>query len=280
VLAFLPWLPSFIVQARHSADEARRISEAVPLTLSNVAEFAVEPLVSRPWTPLSDLPGRVALVVLAALLVGLVLGAIHGARDRTIGLGTMLATRRGLVMLLALAPLIGLVLYSLRPHTSFLLSRNLSVGVPYALLLVGWLLTYPRPRLAAALSVTALAALAVGTIKTLGPEYQRPDARDAARFVDSRAQANAPLVDVPGPHAIRNYLREPRPVYTSSQFGAARWAAAARTGSRVYFSSPDLEAYVSGLRPPPDYARRYRLVADRKWPGVPFQILVREYAPR
>jgi Dolichyl-phosphate-mannose-protein mannosyltransferase len=280
VLAFLPWLPSFILQYENSADEARRISETVPLTLSNVAEFAVEPLVSRPWTPISDLPGRIPLAVLAVLLVGLVLGLMVKLRTRTITFRPTLGTRGGLVIVLAFAPLVGLVLYSLRPNTSFLLSRNLSVAMPYALLLLGWLLTYPRPRIAIALSAAALVALAVGTIKTLHPDYQRPDARDAARFIDAQAPPSAPVVDVPGPHAIRTYLRPSRPVYTVAEFGIAGWDAAARTGSRVFLSSPGLEAYLRGLGPPAQYARRFRLVSEHTSPGVPVEIVIREYAPR
>jgi Dolichyl-phosphate-mannose-protein mannosyltransferase len=279
-LAFLPWVPSFIVQLRHSADEARRINEVAPLTFSNVVDFTVEPLVSRPWTPLSDLPGRVPLVVLGAILAGVVIALLVGVRIRTRTLRVTLATPRGLVALLALAPLIGLVLYSLRPNTSFLLSRNLAAAVPYALLLVGWLLTYPRSRLAAVLSAAALAALAVGTFKTITPDYQRPDAREAARYIDAHAPPNAPVVDVPGPHAIRTYLQGSRPVYTISDFGSADWAAAARAGSRVFLTAPRVAFWVGALRPPAGYERRYRLVAERDSPGVPFGLALREYAPR
>jgi Dolichyl-phosphate-mannose-protein mannosyltransferase len=280
LLAFLPWLPSFLVQFENSADEARRISEAVPLTLSNVAEFAVEPLVSRPWTPLSDVPGSIAVGVIAALLVGVVLVLVHRVWSGNTTLKPTLGTRGGLVVLLALAPLVGLLTYSLRPNTSFLLSRNLSVGVPYALLLIGSLLTYPRGRLAAVLSVAALAALAVGTIKILGPDYVRPDARDAADFVDARAASRVPVVDVPGPHAIRTYLSPSRAVHTTAEFGAAGWAAAARDRSHVFLSSPGVAGYVRGLRPPAAYAGRFRLVAEHTSPGLPIEIIVREYAPR
>jgi mannosyltransferase len=280
-LAFLPWVPSFIVQLRHSADEARRINELAPLTFSNVVDFAVEPLVSRPWTPLSDLPGRVPLAVLGALLAGLLIAFLVEVRKGTKVLKPKLAAPRALVVLLALAPLIGLVLYSLRPNTSFLLSRNLAAAAPYALLLLGSFLTYPRARLgAAAVSVAVLAALAVGTLKTLTPDYQRPDARDAARYIDAHTPPTAPVVDVPGPHAIRTYLRGSRPVHTISDFGSAGWAAAARAGSRVVLTAPRVPFWVGAIRPPAGYERRYRLVARRDSSGVPFGMAVREYAPR
>jgi 4-amino-4-deoxy-L-arabinose transferase-like glycosyltransferase len=280
LLAFLPWLPSFLVQARHSADEARRISEIVPLTLSNAAHFTLEALVSRQWVALSDLPGRVPLAILGALAAGLLTVVVSKARTGTARLGSTLAGSTGLLVLLALAPLVGLVLYSVRPDTSLLLSRNLSCAAPYAFLVFGRLLTYPRGRLAAVLSIAALGALSVGTIKTLGAGYQRPDARDAADFIEAHAPPSAPGVDVPGPHGIRTYLEPSRRVYTTSEFGAAEWEAAARTRSPVFFSSLDASAYLGALTPPPQYARRYRLIATHISPGIPFGLVVREYAPR
>jgi hypothetical protein len=280
MLGFLPWLPSFLVQARHSADEARRISEIVPLTLSNAAHFTLEATVSRQWVALSDLPGRVPLAILGALLAGLLIVVLNKTRTGTARLGSTLATSSGLLVLLALAPLVGLVLYSVRPHTSLLLSRNLSAAAPYAFLIFGRLLTYPRGRLAAVLCIAALAVLAVGTIKTLGADYQRADARDAADFIEGQAPASAPVVDVPGPHGIRTYLEPSRRIYTTSEFGAGEWEAAARTRSPVFFSSLHVSAYLGALRPPPRYARRYRLVAAHTSPGLPLGLVVREYAPR
>ena len=64
LLLFLPWLPSFIVQAENSADEARRIAAAVPLTFSNVAELGPRALVAHPFVPFRDLPGRAVLLCL------------------------------------------------------------------------------------------------------------------------------------------------------------------------------------------------------------------------
>jgi 4-amino-4-deoxy-L-arabinose transferase-like glycosyltransferase len=280
VLAFLPWLPSFIVQFRHSADEARRISEMAPLTLSNVAEFAVKPLLAHPYVPLSDIPGTVPSSLLGVLLGGAFIVLAYSRRDQLGRVAARPHHRGALLVLLTLAPLMGLVLYSLRPNVSFLLPRNLAVAVPYALLLIGWALTRPRRRVAAALSAAALAAVAVGAVKMLDGGYQRPDARDAAAFIDGRAPAGVPVLDWPGPHAIRTYLQPARPVYTVAQFARSDWAEAARAGAPVFFSFPRVESLVRNLAPPPEYRPRYRLVSEHTSPGVPFEITVREYVPR
>ena len=69
VLAFGPWLPSFVAQARNSEDEARRISEMVPFTLPNVGEAVVRPFAAHPYAALGDLPGELVLAGLALILV-------------------------------------------------------------------------------------------------------------------------------------------------------------------------------------------------------------------
>ncbi len=281
VLLFLPWLPSFVVQARNSSDEARRISEMVPLTLSNVAEFSVKPLIGHPYVSLADIPGRMPTAVLAGLFVALLILKVRSRWGGGVIRQYSLRSRAGLVVLLAVAPFVGLLLYSLQPETSFLLSRNLSIAVPYALLLVGWALSSALPRgVAVTATVVALAALSVGTVKMLDDDYQRPDADDAARFIDSRAPASAPVIDTPGPHAIRTYLQPSRRVYTTTEFRATDWAAAARSSSPVFFTFPRLGILAEGHRPPPPYGRRFRLVARHDSPGTPFPVGVLEYRPR
>jgi hypothetical protein len=280
VLACLPWLPSFIVQFRHSAGRSQADQRDRAVDALKLAEFSVKPLVAHPFIPLSKIPGGVPLRVLAAVFAGLFILLLYQAHRRGRRLRPRLTSGGGLVVLLALAPLVGLVLYSLRPSTSFLLTRNLAGAVPYALLLFGWLLTFPRPRLAAVLSVVALAALAVGTVKTLNPDHQRPDARDAARYIDAHGRPTAPVVDWPGPHAIRTYLEGSRPVHTVTEFGVSDCAAAVRARSEVFFTFPRVGDLARSLGPPAPYAQRYRLVAEHSSPGAPFEIGVREFAPR
>jgi 4-amino-4-deoxy-L-arabinose transferase-like glycosyltransferase len=278
-LAFLPWVPSFLEQARNSGDEARRIDLISPLTPSNLAETWTKTFVGHPYDALRDQPGRLVVVVLGVGLALLLLALAAGG-DRARRPGLRLPKRGGLLLALAFAAPVVIVLYSLRPDKSFLLARNLSVSVPYAVLLIGWALTALRPRAAAAVSAAALAVLAVGTVRTLAPERQRTDARDAAHWVDAHAPPGAPLVDVPGPHAIRTYLEKPRNVSTIAEFGPQQWAAAARRRTPVFVSYPKAGGIEALLVPPAKEAPGYRLVAEHTSPGVPYRIGIREFAPQ
>jgi mannosyltransferase len=282
VVAWLPWLPSFRVQAHHSAMEGARGSALTPVTLSNVFQVTGRTLIGHPFVALRHLPGIVPMVLLSALLLGLLAALVLSRRGAFGGWWRGLATPGGLVLVLALAPPALIILYSLRPHTSFLVARNLTVAVPYALLLFGRLLTFPRGWAAAAVSAVALALVAVGTVDLKSPENQRTDARGAANFVDSRAPPTAPVVvfEFPfgGPpgRAISAYLNRPQRIWQASQIQTA-WAAAARTHSPVFVSGvPALRAF---LMPPARYAPYYRLGAQFTSRGL-LPLLTSEYVWR
>ncbi len=285
VLAFLPWVPSFLLQARHSSDEAKRLSLLSPLTLSNVEEAVGKALAGHPFVALREIPGRSALAVLAILLVSVAVAlGFQWARQERRAMPRA-GSPATLLALLALFPLAAIVLYSLQPDTSFLLARNLSVAVPYALVLFGWLLTRPRPEIAVALSVVALAAVGVGAVRTLSPDHQRPDARGAARYIDANASPNVPVVvELPFPfrgapaRATQVYLRRPHRIFKPAAWPFA-WAIAARTGAPVFVTLQNIPALLRLYRPPPQYTSRYRLVARHLTRGITPLVVV-EYAPR
>jgi 4-amino-4-deoxy-L-arabinose transferase-like glycosyltransferase len=277
VVAWLPWLPSFLIQARNSADEARRISEMVPFTLGNVAKTLVQPLAGHPYVGPAEVPGVVPLVVLALALAAAALAAVLG-RPRPAARAPV-RSRARLLALLALTPPLVIVLYSSRPEASFLLPRNLWVAVPYAVLLAGRLLTLPPRPAAIACPLAAVLAIAWGGAWMLGDGHGRPDSRATARFIDARAAPGTPVVDVPGPHATRVYLRKPHDVYVSTEYPRA-WAAAARAGTPLVVSFPHVGGIPRLLVPPARYAGRYRLVAEHRAPGVPYTLTTRVYAPR
>ena len=164
--------------------------------------------------------------------------------------------------------------------------RNLSIAVPYALLVIGWLLSRPPGSARWLLPVAALGALAVGTVKMMTPQYQRPDARDAARYIDAHAGAKASVVDAqviaefdrPPARATRIYLKRPHRIYPGSRWVEA-WMEADRNGDRVLVSFPRT-GVVKLLVPPRPYAARYRLIATQSSKGAPFGMAVREYVPR
>ena len=242
VVAFLPWLPSFVVQARHSDTEAAFISSIAPVKLDVVATMTARTVYGDPGARLviKDVPGYFAeALILTALGVAVV---ITGYRWIAAGRAPGPPRAGGLLVLLAVFPLVALIVYSLRPDHSFLLPRNLAVAAPYALLLIGWLLTRPPPMIATALAVVALAGLGVGAAKIQDPDYQPPDGRDVARFIDAHAPPDAAYVDseiVPfeGANArgIRIYLERPHRIYPGSALPAV-WKQQARAGAPVFVS--------------------------------------------
>lgn len=227
-------LPSLVVQADHSSDEAARLAVLAPLTASNVGEAAGKSLAGHPFVSLTAVPGR---AVVAVLVAALPVAAALAFRRR----GELSPPGRGVLLaLLAVTPVVGLLLYSLQPDTSFILARNFSTAVPYEVLLVAWLLTSAGPRAAIALSVVALAALAVGTVDTLRPENERTDARDAASYIDTQAPPAVPVVDVQypyrGPPATGTRIYLDRPI--ASTASAAGWLPGAPRAGPARRSSP------------------------------------------
>jgi hypothetical protein len=285
VLLWLPWLPSFLVQFRHSSKEAGFLAGVAPLSVHQVSQIVTQSLVGLPFVQPHDFPGWPVIIVLVVLVVGQGAFIAYRLYENRRSPASLARSRVGLILVLALFPIVGLSLYSLRPHTSFLLPRNLSVGVPYVLVFFGWLLTYSQSKLRLVMVTAALIALGIGTVAMIGSSRQRPDTRAAARYVDAHAPANAPVVDfetISGynqkpARAFRLYLQRPHPVYPISQWATA-WARARRSNAPLFVSYP---IPVAGyLVPPPADAARYRIVAQKDTEGSPFGIDVREYAPR
>jgi uncharacterized membrane protein len=278
---FLPWLPSFLVQAGHSDAEARRLSILAPLTISNLFGAIGRALVGNPFLGLRGVPGVPTLAILAAALAAGAVVRLSALRAPGHVLKPTLAYPMSLLLILALLPPILITIYSLQPHTSFVLARNFTVAVPYALLLFGWLLVSVRPPLTAVLPAVALGGLLIGTVKELGPSAQRPDQRYSARFIDAHAAPNAPVVDVEYPFTgtpaagLRVNLRRP---HLFLDWNAA-WAAASRTHSPVFVSFPAVPLFTATLVPPPRYASRYRLVFAHTSRGLR-SIAIRQFAPR
>jgi Dolichyl-phosphate-mannose-protein mannosyltransferase len=199
-VAFLPWLPSFIDQQDLSAAQGRIFTRRFPLTVDTVLNMfgRVFPGAGEPSflvVPLREVPGRGVVAVVWVALGATVIAAIVRQARRPPAAGSN-ATRPMLALLVALALVtpLAMILYSAKPHTSWLLARNLSASLPAFALLVGWLLMLVRRPLAILALGVVLAALAVGAAKVVDDDYQRPPYRQAARFVDAAAAPHDPVI--------------------------------------------------------------------------------------
>ncbi len=287
VIAYLPWVPGFLEQARNSSGEAGELDELAPTTLDHVATISTKALAGHPFPPLSEFPGRFALVLLGAVLLSAGIYALWMARRRGQAPRLSLATPVGLLAILATAPVIGQVLYSLRPDTSFLIPRNLIIAVPYVLLLVGALLTSLRPRVVAlGLSALALVAVVFGTVDSQRSSYARADARWAAQVVDRGVGRDASVVNgqvlyssIPPGRALFYYLRRPHHEFRAGELNEA-WRRAAASGSAVAMASPSAPAVLSLLSVPLAYRNRYRLTSQQSPARVSRPVLRSGYGCR
>jgi hypothetical protein len=283
LLAYLPWLPSYIVQQRHSADEAHRIAALAPPSLEYFARVTAQVMVGQPFASLRAVPGLVpGLLVgltIAAALVAAIVRARRGARP---------SARGTLVILLALATPLGIAALSLRPDVSFILPRNMIASLPALAVLVGWLLvSLPRRAAITAVAVVVL-SLSTGAVRALDHSNRRSQYRAAAQLIDARARPGDPVIQhsfLPGNGALQQVLAinfaRPHPLFDGeSAQEDAGWARGRRTG-RVFVVVP-LPGYFKAVRHLDRYAgpgMDFELRAEHRYPGIE-DLLVGEYGIR
>jgi mannosyltransferase len=276
-IAYLPWLPSYLNQRGNKGIGA---IEALAPSLSPraVVTALLNVLPGLPFAQLRELPGRPALIAfLGVLAVAVAAAAVRAARRLSAGGRLDLTGEQVLLVLVAVATPAGVVAYSLG-STDLLLPRNLGASLCATALVLGWLvLSLPR---AAALAATAvlLAALAVGTVETLGDEHRRPAAKEAAYFVDSVVRPGDVLVYSTVAGDLHVYRK--RPLRTFLGVDDRRgWRYAEARGGRVIMLRPYFGFFAYAPKPPEGLDRNYRVTARRVYTG--FQtIAVLVYTPR
>jgi hypothetical protein len=283
VLAYLPWIPSYLVQQDHSADEARRIAALAPPSLDYFARANAQMAVGQPFASLRDVPGRAAVVIAVALLAAAVVAAIVRAiRGRRPG------ARVVLVILLAVATPLGIGMLSLPGDRSFLLPRNLIASLPALAVLIGWLLTSLGRRAAIATSAAFLLVLGIGAAQALDASNRRSQYRAAAHLIDAWARPGDPVIQVfflaptgaLGTGLEINFARA-HPLYRAGGAPEAKAWERGRATGRVYEVLPLSGAFKSarhlGRLAGPD--QEFRLVRERRYPGIE-DLLVGEYEVR
>ena len=283
VLAYLPWLPSFLVQQRHSADEAHRIATVAPPSLNLFARFNVQALFGTPFVALKDLPGTPAVVAgLSTLGILAILAVIRAWRMPA--RRPRLSSPLTLIVLLAIATPIGIALVSLRPHMSFMLARNLIPSLVPAAIVIGWLVASAGRRVAVVAAAVLLVVLVTGAVRSLQPANRRTPYRDIAHFIDARSRPGDPIIQgfflpTPGPlkTVVLINLSHPHPIFQTPAGQATAWNLG-RHGADV-FQTIDLPGVFKSVRHLPRLAgpgKEFRLVAEHHYVGID-DALVGEY---
>ncbi|MGI9556311.1 MAG: hypothetical protein ACR2N5_00055, partial [Solirubrobacterales bacterium] len=199
VLAYLPWLPNV-----RRNPEIFFAEENHPFTLAEFGQTIREVLPGRTLLQLSEVPGRLAMLLLAlagaAIVGGLLLAyseKLRGAPGRAREwLPTGMRSRLSLLVLILVATPAGIAAYS-AIETSLLAPRNLLVALPYACVLVGILLTAIRRPLAVGAAALCVVALFIGSVRSVDDTNRRAPFNAAADVVQERISAGTPVLQFP-----------------------------------------------------------------------------------
>lgn len=288
VLAFLPWLPSYLVQQDHSGAEARRIALLVPPSAEYLGNINVRMLLGHPSFQLSEVPGSAAAVLgIALILAAAAAAALRAWRGRAGGLD--LSSPIVLLVLATLASPIGVTLLSVRPDMSFMLARNLSASLVPAVLLVAWLLVSLGRRAAIPAVAVMFAILSIGAVQSLEQEKRRTPWREIAEFIDTRARPGDAVLQhffieqsgAPG-RVLTNYFERPHPFFSTppAREEDRAWARGLR-GAHVFVVWPlaGLLASTEHAAPRDGPGDRFVKVAEVRY-NAWLDVLVAEYALR
>ncbi|MEA2333271.1 MAG: mannosyltransferase [Thermoleophilaceae bacterium] len=269
-VAFLPWLPYMADQGGQDKPGLPVIEALFGFSLESVGRYTVTLLAGHHLYPLREVAGRTALLVLGVALALALAGTVLRARRSG-------AARPGpglqLIVLLAFATPVGVLIYC-AVGPDIYISRYLFASLPAIAVLLGALLTYPRPPLRELAVLLALGALAVGTARALDASRDRPAFREAAQIVDDSAAPGDPVVEylfapvqgIFARHLAINF-EEPHPLtqmYGNSDPGA--WERIERA-ERFFVVLPWGPGARAGAVPP-RVARRFRVAEQRDWPGL------------
>lgn len=293
----LPWLPGLINDYR--SPTVKILNALSPFTFSDIRIDLAHWVIGYPETfagGLTRLPGKIALILFAAAVliggVGLI-SALRGAplRARLAGVDRRVV----LVVGLALATPVAELVLGVAGNSLFSV-RDLGASWPYLALTGAAVLALSGPRAALLGAVLALIAFALGAVKMLGGDFQRPDYQGAASYVVQNARPGDVVVDEtgalsPGPltgldvalHRRLPIVRAQAPAERDHPFGfsdpivglqqAVVEAVAAARGHRVFLVTnafvTDIASLAGRVNPAPSqFPADYRLTAERVYPGL------------
>jgi hypothetical protein len=307
VLAFLPWSTGFINDLRSpTTDILDALSpfdpDAMRVALGHWSIGYPYSSLYAPKFALRHMPGIPALVLLATGLALALVGVAAQAAREAPGSWRRLDRRVVLVFALAVATPVGAALVS-AVGTNLFGTRNLAVSWPGFALSLSALLVAAGRRLRVAATVLVVACFAIGAVKMLQSDYERPDYQGMARFLDEDALPGDVVVDAasvvtPGPFTgldvsaekPHRVFRVGVPQQRDHPFTVAdpisplrevvRRAARAAAGRRIYvasdsrFRAPLTEQIVDGL------PAAYRQIEERTYSGGVVRVYEDPASPR
>lgn len=276
-LAFLVWLPSFITQFGHAGDEARRIADQAPLAVSTLARMFTRAAFGHPFVDLDALPGPVGLtLLLAGLSIALASGGLDLIdRRKAEGKLPRPAAKTWLIVALAVTTFVGLILASVQPHRSLLLTRNLMASLPAWAILAGALLALRQRRVAVVASALVLLGLGLGTFKELN-DFERPPIGKAAEALAKRWQPGDTILEsayATGPPLDQDLAIHLTPEQRASLLltrivGMKPFADALKSGKPIFTVTPIAGYTTVALAPPPEIASNFKRTWWKSWHGL------------
>jgi Dolichyl-phosphate-mannose-protein mannosyltransferase len=213
VLLYVPWIPELLDDRNEPA--AHVIDVLLPLTVHNAANELVHWSLGHPYNRIADLPGDLAIWLVGAAaalgVVGLIFGRSRGGPSSR----RMPSAGLALVLVMALAAPVGVAVASLLGPDIFV-SRNVIGSTPGLALVVGVLVTAGGAPWRYAAVALLLGGVAIGSVKMLDAENQRPDYAAFRTYIEAAGRPDSPVVEggasrlTPGPQTMLEAALAPK----------------------------------------------------------------------
>jgi hypothetical protein len=194
-LLYVPWIGELLDDRHEPA--AHAIALLHPQTLSAVENDLVHWSIGHPYIPIATVPGFHAVWLMAAAAVIGLIGLV--IRWRAADRAAWWFEPGGLipVAVLALAAPVGAAIQG-EFGTDVFSTRNIISSWPGLALLAGVLVAAGARPWRIASSALLLLAFAIGGVKMLDADHQRPDYDGAVSYIESHGPPGSPVVDTVG----------------------------------------------------------------------------------
>lgn len=198
LIGFLPWLPGF--RADGDSPTTALANQLLPFNFSTAVDsvlFWSVGAANNFVLKLDDMPGPLALALIAAALIVALAGIVIRAVSEPGFRAKLVSPPAGIVLIvvLTLATPVGETLYSL-VETGILGSRNLNASWPGLAMLLGLLVTSAGATTGLVATVLLVAGYGTAAVKSVSTGTATPNYRAAAEFIEENAEPGDVVVDI------------------------------------------------------------------------------------